>query len=59
MNTAQRLEATSRPGAIHVSEATQRLLPRENWLPTGGVEVSIWHHRGTKQRVCGRCWSAT
>jgi len=26
-------------GRIHVSEATCKLLPQEQWEPTGGVEV--------------------
>ncbi|EFJ46970.1 guanylyl and adenylyl cyclase family member, partial [Volvox carteri f. nagariensis] len=43
INTASRMESTGRPGAIHVSCATRRLLaPEEDeelWAPTGGVEV--------------------
>ena len=41
MNTAQRMEASSRPGAIHVSESTQRVLSKEEWEPTHGVEVRL------------------
>ena len=39
MNTAQRMEGSSKAGAIHVSQTTYNLLPSENWQPTGGVEV--------------------
>ena len=39
MNTAQRMESSSKAGAIHVSESTRRLLNQEVWSPTGGVEV--------------------
>ena len=40
MNTAQRMESASHPGAIHVSAATHCLLEDEEWQPTGGVEVN-------------------
>ncbi|KAL6765651.1 hypothetical protein V8C86DRAFT_506461 [Haematococcus lacustris] len=39
MNTASRMESTAPPGRIQVTEATYRLLPHEQWEPTGGVEV--------------------
>ncbi|GFH16300.1 guanylyl and adenylyl cyclase family member, partial [Haematococcus lacustris] len=42
MNTASRMESTSLPGRIQVSQTTYELLrdPRPSrWLPTGGVEV--------------------
>lgn len=39
MNTASRMESTSVPGRIQVSETTHALLPHEAWQPTGGVEV--------------------
>ena len=39
MNTAQRMESSSKAGAIHVSESTRQLLNQEVWSPTGGVEV--------------------
>jgi hypothetical protein len=34
------MESTGEPGRIHVSESFMRNLPAEEWLPTGGVEVS-------------------
>ena len=40
MNTASRMESTSHPGLIQVSEATWELLKdTESFRPTGGVEV--------------------
>ena len=43
MNTAQRMEASSRPGAIHISATTHVLLAdEEGWEATGGVEVRTW-----------------
>ncbi|GFR48461.1 hypothetical protein Agub_g10364, partial [Astrephomene gubernaculifera] len=43
INTASRMESTGRPGAIHISAATRRLLPpeedEEGWAASGGVEV--------------------
>ncbi|GLI62575.1 hypothetical protein VaNZ11_005249 [Volvox africanus] len=39
VNTASRMESTSRPGRIHVSADTHALLPNERWEPTGGVQV--------------------
>ncbi|EFJ46972.1 hypothetical protein VOLCADRAFT_92477 [Volvox carteri f. nagariensis] len=67
INTASRMESTGRPGAIHVSCATRRLLaPEEDeelWAPTGGVEVKgkgrmetfIWSpHSAAAQRQRGR-----
>ncbi|GFR46706.1 hypothetical protein Agub_g8326, partial [Astrephomene gubernaculifera] len=39
VNTASRMESTSKPGRIHVSGDTQALLPNERWEPTGGVQV--------------------
>ncbi|GFH23607.1 guanylate cyclase domain-containing protein [Haematococcus lacustris] len=32
-------KSTAPPGRIQVTEATYRLLPHEQWEPTGGVEV--------------------
>ena len=40
MNTAQRMEAASKAGCIHVSKSTKELLPKEQWEHTGGIEVS-------------------
>eukprot|EP00798_Chlamydomonas_sp_ICE-L_P023213 gene23213-30429_t len=40
MNTASRMESTSKPGCVQVSEATMKLLDAEQqhlFLPTGGV----------------------
>ncbi|KAG2486835.1 hypothetical protein HYH03_014518 [Edaphochlamys debaryana] len=41
VNTASRMESTSRAGAVHVSGDTFALLtaPHMGWVPTGGVEV--------------------
>ena len=39
MNMAQRMESSSKAGAINVSEATQRLLPKEIWERNEGVVV--------------------
>ena len=37
MNTAQRMESSSKAGAIHASEATRRLLPNDDdWNNTDG-----------------------
>ena len=43
MNMAQRMEATSSTGLIHVSEATKSLLPKEAWKDRGEIEVGIHH----------------
>ncbi len=40
VNTASRMESNSRPGRVHVSAATHRLLADyAAWEPTGGLEV--------------------
>ena len=40
MNTASRMESTSTPGCIQVSESTWQLLKDvDQWRATGGVEV--------------------
>ena len=40
MNTAQRMESSSLPGAIHISAATKEALPDdETWIATRGLEV--------------------
>ncbi|KXZ55689.1 hypothetical protein GPECTOR_2g1239 [Gonium pectorale] len=39
INTASRMESTGQPGAVHVSQSTRDLTPREDWVPTGGVEA--------------------
>ena len=56
VNTASRMESTCEPGAVHVSAATQALLPQEDWAPTGGVQVK---GKGEMQvsgcRVCHVC----
>jgi hypothetical protein len=39
MNTASRMESNCRPGCIHVSDTFAKLLPKENWESTGGVQV--------------------
>ena len=40
MNTASRMESTSHPGLIQVSEATWNLLKdTESFRPTGGIEI--------------------
>ncbi|KAJ9520831.1 hypothetical protein QJQ45_014035 [Haematococcus lacustris] len=41
MNTASRMESTSLPGRVQVSDATLQLLgdKAERWEPTGGVQV--------------------
>ncbi|GLI63538.1 hypothetical protein VaNZ11_006527, partial [Volvox africanus] len=52
VNTASRMESTGVPGAIHASEAAQKLLPDEDWEATDGVEVKgkglmltyLWRH---------------
>jgi hypothetical protein len=39
MNTASRMESTSKPGCIQVSAATHALLESHSFEPTGGVEI--------------------
>ncbi|GAX82360.1 hypothetical protein CEUSTIGMA_g9789.t1 [Chlamydomonas eustigma] len=39
MNTASRMESTSQPGCIQVSEVTQELLKHHTFSATGGIEV--------------------
>ncbi|GFH10610.1 guanylate cyclase domain-containing protein, partial [Haematococcus lacustris] len=41
MNTASRMESTSLPGRVQVSDTTLQLLgdKAERWEPTGGVQV--------------------
>ena len=39
MNTASRMESNCRPGCIHVSDTFAKLLPKEKWESTGGVQV--------------------
>ncbi|KAG2454676.1 hypothetical protein HYH02_000515 [Chlamydomonas schloesseri] len=51
VNTASRMESTCEPGAVHVSAATQALLPEEDWAPTGGVQVK---GKGTMQTFLWR-----
>ncbi|KXZ45898.1 hypothetical protein GPECTOR_49g482 [Gonium pectorale] len=39
VNTASRMESTGVPGCIHASETAQALLRKDDWVPTGGIEV--------------------
>ncbi|MEW5319205.1 MAG: hypothetical protein WDW38_010370 [Sanguina aurantia] len=40
INVAARMESTSRPGCIHISEDTHRLLEADpGWQPVGGIQV--------------------
>jgi len=39
VNVASRMESTGKAGHIQASEATRDLLPQEDWVATGGVEV--------------------
>ena len=45
-NHAARLETTSHPGCIHVSETTHSLISKElpglGWVATGGVMLKVW-----------------
>ena len=49
MNTSSRMESTSRPGCIQVSEATYAMLDPEQQVlfeATGGVEVKVGDIKG-------------
>lgn len=40
INVAARMESTSRPGCIHISEDTHGLLEADpGWQPVGGIQV--------------------
>ncbi|KAG2489697.1 hypothetical protein HYH03_011806 [Edaphochlamys debaryana] len=49
INTASRMESTSKPGCVHVSSDTYALLSARDagWAPTGGLEVKGKGHMET------------
>jgi class 3 adenylate cyclase len=52
VNTASRMESSSRPNRVHASARSRAAIGGDDWEPTGGVEVGLWRAAVLARSVC-------